>query len=65
MRTANEVIRLVAHRAMECHGLREQALSGAVGCSPKTIHKILSDETVHLTQEQVFNLLTLGGIRIV
>lgn len=61
--TPEEIMRRVTQRAMERHNiLSETRLASHVGCSQKSISKLLSETPVTLTQEQWFNLCTLAGV---
>lgn len=61
MRTPNEYFRRLAQRAMETHRLSERGLARLLGCGWDTVNHLLNEETVRMTQEQVFNLMALGG----
>ena len=61
MRTPNEYFRRLAQRAMETHRLSERGLARLLGCGWETVNHLLNEETVRMTQEQVFNLMALGG----
>lgn len=60
---ANELVRRIAQCSMSKHHILTEAnLAGYIGCSPKTIKKILDESTVQLTQDQWFNLCALAGV---
>lgn len=65
MTTPNEVVRRITQQAMERHRLSQRGLAHVIGCGAGSISKILDEQEVRLTQEQFFNLMTLGGIKIV
>lgn len=62
MRTPNEYFRRLAQRAMETHRLSERGLARLLGGGWDTVNHLLNEENVRLTQEQWFNLMTLGGV---
>ena len=59
--TAEETVRRMAERAMETHRLSERGLARLLGCGWDTVNHLLNEDTVRMTQEQVFNLMALGG----
>ena len=59
--TAEETVRRLAQRAMETHRLSERGLARLLGCGWDTVNHLLNEDTVRMTQEQVFNLMALGG----
>lgn len=60
---SNELVRRIAQCAMSKHHILTEAnLAGYIGCSPKTIKKMLDESTVQLTQDQWFNLCALAGV---
>ena len=65
MKTPNETVRRITQRAMERHRLSQRGLAHEIGCGESSIAKLLDEQEVRLTQEQFFNLITLGGIKIV
>lgn len=60
--TAEHAVSRFAHLAMELHRLSTRDLASAVGCSEKSIHNIIDEEPVKLTQVQYFNLFSLAGV---
>lgn len=60
--TANVIVRRITQKAMERNKLREYTLSSAIGCSKRSVDKLLNEEPVKLTQEQWFHLMNLGGV---
>ena len=61
MRTPNEYFRRLTQKAMEDHRLSERGLARLLGCGWETVNHLLNEENVRMTQEQWFNLMTLGG----
>lgn len=60
---SNELVRRIAQCAMSKHHILTEAnLAWYIGCSPKTIKKMLDESTVQLTQDQWFNLCALAGV---
>lgn len=60
---SNELVRRIAQSAMSKHHiLTEYNLADYIGCSTKTVKKILDESTVQLTQDQWFNLCALAGV---
>lgn len=58
--TAHEYFRRLAQQAMENHRLSEWALAKRIGCGHGTVGHLLSEETVRLTQNQVYSLMALA-----
>ena len=61
MKTPNEYFRRLAQKAMETHRLSERGLARLLGCGWETVNHLSNEENVRMTQEQVFNLMALGG----
>lgn len=61
MRSPNEYFRRLTQKAMEDHRLSERGLARRMGCGWETVNHLLNEENVRMTQEQVFNLMALGG----
>lgn len=58
--TPNEIARHIAERAMTRHKLGARELAKAIGCGDHAVYQILNEQPVRMTQEQWFNLMSLG-----
>ena len=61
MMDANRIVREAAEQAMVVGHLREKGLADYLGCSEKSVHRILEEQPVKLVQDQYIRLLLLGG----
>ena len=57
---ANRIVREAAEQAMIVGHFREKGLAEYLGCSEKSIRRILEEEPVKMIQEQYIRLLLLG-----
>ena len=57
---ANRIVREAAEQAMIVGHLREKGLAEYLGCSEKSVRRILDEEPVKMIQEQYIRLLLLG-----
>lgn len=62
MTPANKIVRIAAETAMQTYRLSQTGLASEIGCTQKTIAKILDELPVKLVQEQYIELLRLGGL---
>lgn len=58
---ANRIVREASEQAMIAGNLREKGLAEYLGCSEKSVHRILEEHPVKLVQDQYIRLLLLGG----
>lgn len=56
---ANRIVREAAEQAMVIGHFREKGLAEYLGCSEKSIRRILEEEPVKMIQEQYIRLLLL------
>ena len=60
--TPNEVIRRITQQAMERHRLSQRGLAHEIGCGDGSIAKLLDEQEVRLTQEQLSLIHILTGV---